>query len=378
MFRHIKMVWVALCALLLLTMNAAFAAGGGELPQTLFTFVSATGDYIGGGQTVTLTSQQVQFNTQSKSGANAVIFDMNNFPPAKSETGPNIVWTAAFSAPRGAPLSAGTYTNALRYPFQGLNAGLSVYGNGRGCNQNFGQFQILQITYDPTTGALVNFAADFVQMCESEAASPLTGSIRYNSTVPIPKVIAPIITITNPLNSQRCVEAVSSAGSMVSAIASATGGTNLQFTWATSTGTKMNGTQVSVPVGLGKTVTLFLTATDPLTGKSATTTSELCSSDTTPPVIIIKSPVAGGNYWELPDLELEVTDAVDHAVKKVHVAIGESADFALSPKQILKTKLTPRHAMGGMIETQITITATDASDNVGKSTVTSWLSHKLR
>jgi len=47
-------------------------------PQTLFEFVSAPGDYIGGGQTVVLTPAQVTFNVQGTTGSNAISVAIDN------------------------------------------------------------------------------------------------------------------------------------------------------------------------------------------------------------------------------------------------------------------------------------------------------------
>jgi Bacterial Ig-like domain (group 3) len=337
-------------------------------PQTLFEFVSAPGDYIGGGQTVVLTPAQVTFNVQGTTGSNAISVSINNF--SMPAGGGLIFWNIDFAAPNGAPLADGTYLNATRYPFQAPNVpGLALFGNGNGCNEDFGQFQVLEIAFDSASGAVSKFAANFVQSCESPSAPPLVGAIRYNSSIPPPELIAPIITVTSPKNTQGCFEASSSSGAIVTATASAVGGANLRFSWSTSTGLKQDGSTIYVPVALSQFVTLSLTATDSVTGKTATTSSQLCSSDTTPPTITIKSPVAGGTYRHLPLLHLEVTDAVDKNIKQVNVAVGENAAYALGRHEELFTFLTARRAVGDMIETQITVTATDASGNTGQASV---------
>jgi len=68
-------------------------------------------------------------------------------------------------------------------------------------------------------------------------------------------------------------------------------------------------------------------------------------------------------------LHLEVTDAVDKNIKQVNVAVGENATYALGRHEELFTFLTARRAVGDMIETQITVTATDASGNTGQASV---------
>lgn len=225
---------------------------------------------------------------------------------------------------------------------------------------------------------LSRFAANFVQTCESLTAPPLVGAIRYNSSVPPPELIAPIINIAGARNAAGCYEATSPAGTIVQASASAVGGSSLEYTWSTSTGLSGSGVTVSMQVGLGQTLTLVLTATDSVTGKSATTTSQLCSSDTTPPTITIISPVAGAVYRELPGIDVKVSDAVDKKIKQVSVAVGENAAYALDASERLRAILTARRAIGDMIETKITVKATDASGNTGQASVSVLIEKSLR
>jgi hypothetical protein len=93
-------------------------------------------------------------------------------------------WTAEFAAAGSAPLTVGTYTGAVRYPFQPANSnGMSISGAGRGCNTLTGRFAVLEAVYT-AGGAVQSFAADYEQHCEN-AAPALFGSVRYNSTIPL-------------------------------------------------------------------------------------------------------------------------------------------------------------------------------------------------
>src|SRR6185295_5755146 len=57
-------------------------------------------------------------------------------------------WTLEFAGPYQRTLTSGVYLGAVRYPFQSDNsAGLAVSGNGFGCNEIAGEFQIRQVTY---------------------------------------------------------------------------------------------------------------------------------------------------------------------------------------------------------------------------------------
>ena len=59
----------------------------------------------------------------------------------------------------------GSYTGALRYPFNDGAPGLSVSGDGRGCNTLTGQFDVTEIS-QASTGELLVFDATFEQHCE--------------------------------------------------------------------------------------------------------------------------------------------------------------------------------------------------------------------
>ena len=332
--------------------------------QTIFQFVSTPGDYIGGGQTLVLTPSDVSFSVQNNF-FNGVSFFLNNF-----SKGGSTFWSLDFAAPNHVQLQLGGYPNATRFPFEALtDPGLTIAGDGRGCNQDFGQFTVRDITYD-TSGNVSSFAADFEQHCESLTAPALVGAIRYNSDVPVPEIIVASITINEALNFDGCYEATSPAGAVVSAMGSATGSATLALSWSTSTGLTGSGPNFSVPVGLDQSVTLMLTATDTVTGSSSTVSRQLCSTDTTPPTVTILSPTSGASYTHLPKLDVQVTDAVDKMIKQVSVAVGENGVYALDKNGHLDTQLSPRRTIGDMIQTTITVSATDASGNTGQASVT--------
>jgi hypothetical protein len=94
--------------------------------------------------------------------------------------------------------------------------------------------------------------------------------------------------------------------------------------------------------------------------------------------VTIKSPVQGAVYRELPRLDAEVADAVDKNIKQVGVSVGENANYALNRSGKLSTVLTARRAIGDMIETTITVTATDASGNTGQTSVNVLIEKGLR
>lgn len=89
-------------------------------------------------------------------------------------------FTYSFNSQDASTLDVGIYEGATRYPFNsGSEPGLSVSGNGRGCNTLTGRFEIFEIQTDDS-GNVSNFAADFEQHCEGSEPA-LFGVVRYNS-----------------------------------------------------------------------------------------------------------------------------------------------------------------------------------------------------
>ena len=120
---------------------------------TSLSMTSDQGDYIGQGQTYLYTPTDGTFNASVGINNNNVSFFFNT--PTFDH-----FWSLDFAAPNGAPLTPGTYLNATRHPFQATTVpGLSVSGDGRGCNTLTGSFQVLQAVYGPAN-TLVAFAYD--------------------------------------------------------------------------------------------------------------------------------------------------------------------------------------------------------------------------
>jgi hypothetical protein len=103
-------------------------------------------------------------------------------------------WTAIFTAPLGEQLHVGTYTGALRPGWQrGTTApGLDVFGNGRGCNQTYGEFTITAIGWD-STGRLTALKASFTQHCEQPSRPPMTGLVEFGFPLPVLSLLSSIL-----------------------------------------------------------------------------------------------------------------------------------------------------------------------------------------
>ena len=140
-----------------------------NISQTVLAMSSQPGDYIGQGQQYFITQSDAIFTPSTSE--NVVAISVNN----------GAAWETDFAGPSNAPLSKDEYLNAQRYPFQPAGSpGLSVYGDGRGCNTITGNFDVIKAAYNKSTGALESFAANFEQHCEG-ATPALFGWVRVAS-----------------------------------------------------------------------------------------------------------------------------------------------------------------------------------------------------
>lgn len=151
------------------------------LPEsdTLLAIISERGDWVGQGRSMSYDENEGVFEIGSYSTPNYIHFRFES----------SLVydyWTLDFQAPEGQVLEVGVYENATRYPFQlGQAPGLDYSGNHRGCNNLYGEFEILEIEFEDDTPT--KLAVDWIQYCESTDAPPARGVLRYNSTVPVSK-----------------------------------------------------------------------------------------------------------------------------------------------------------------------------------------------
>jgi hypothetical protein len=140
---------------------------------TGYCLVSDSGDYIGGGQ------------SSEASGEDSVqvgfAFSSSQIDLSLENSSNGDEWSATFAAPQGEPLTPGLYEPATRYPFQlETMAGLSIYGNGRGCNELTGKFAVEELGIDPTLG-LVRTSVTFEQHCDG-GTTALRGVINLQAT----------------------------------------------------------------------------------------------------------------------------------------------------------------------------------------------------
>ena len=177
----LKLKWWAAAAVACAAVTAfALPAAADVVPATSgsLTMTSDPGDYIGGGQSWSYAMPPDSFASQIlyRNGVEVIVNGANGD-----------WWYLDFGAPNGVQLTPGTYDNAARWPFQDPSQpGLSIFGNGRGCNTLTGRFTVLDATYAPG-GSLVSFHATFEQHCEGATAA-LRGEVQISNPPPVPPV----------------------------------------------------------------------------------------------------------------------------------------------------------------------------------------------
>ena len=148
--------------------------------MTSFSYVSQPGDYIGQGQSGTL-SDASQFRVSGTQGKLSVYVD----------TGTEW-WDVTLAAPRGQQLTTGVYTNATRAGFNDSTPGLDVSSTGRGCNETSGRFTVYAISAD-AAGRVTSLDASLSQVCDN-STGVLDATVRFAA----PAAAAVVLSSSNP------------------------------------------------------------------------------------------------------------------------------------------------------------------------------------
>ncbi|MFH9423280.1 hypothetical protein [Streptomyces sp. NPDC017529] len=170
--RSVGSAAVALCTAAALGGASATpaAAAAGPTPVTSYAYTSVAGDYIGQGRAGTYREPAAEITMAGDAGYARV-----------SVRAPGEWWEIDLAAPKGERLRPGVYRNAERAVARtGRSPGLDVWGNGRQCNELYGQFTVDQVATDDT-GAITLLDASYTQKCESATAPPLKGTVKYRA-----------------------------------------------------------------------------------------------------------------------------------------------------------------------------------------------------
>ncbi|MFI7522273.1 hypothetical protein [Micromonospora globbae] len=120
-------------------------------------FHGDSGDYISQGKSYSYATSRGDELTVSSSSGSTVSISVNAYN--------GDWWTLTFDAPGTQVLAPRTYSAAHRHPFNGTGPGLSLSGEGRGCNELTGSFTVSKAVFGPD-GYVQAFDATFEQHCE--------------------------------------------------------------------------------------------------------------------------------------------------------------------------------------------------------------------
>jgi hypothetical protein len=141
-------------------------------PSNIFTFSSSASSWIGQGQTLTFTDVTAKRTYQLGVYTDSVEFNAGGY--GLRIVGPNLSLARV-----------GYYPGAVRWPFMDSGSGMAFTGPGRANNTLTGWFHVLQADYKED-GQVEAFAVDFVQYDETFLTRWNRGSIRLNSSIPVP------------------------------------------------------------------------------------------------------------------------------------------------------------------------------------------------
>jgi hypothetical protein len=140
-------------------------------PTNVLRFASEPGDYVGAGQTKRIDAGPNAVFSGDMWGDNNYLSLSVRTPDYKSW------WSLLMGASAGQPLAPGVYRNTRRIPLIGSsNPRLDFAGDGRGCNESTGEFEVFEAVYGPkparsgTSGTIDRFRARFSQVCDGEPA----------------------------------------------------------------------------------------------------------------------------------------------------------------------------------------------------------------
>lgn len=187
---------LAIGALLPGRASAALPPGALPIPGggTFLYMNSQPGDPIGG--------QIESLYTAADSAISAsVSLDRRSFSAFVNQDNFRHWWHVELAAPVGQALGPGPYEGAFRWPFQPPESpGLSIFGDGRGCNTLTGRFDVTTVSFAPT-GELIVFEADFEQHCEGGSAA-LFGRIRIENPPPPPDLTPPTLVLPTDITTE--------------------------------------------------------------------------------------------------------------------------------------------------------------------------------
>ena len=143
-------------------------------PWSSVTMYSEAGDYVGTGLSDLFDSRNASI-TASGSGSDLTV-GVDGGTHGR-------YYTLTFAAPQGTPLAVGSYERAERTPFRASGRpGIDIYGDGRGCNQQSGRFEVRDLARD-AGGKITRMHLLYEQHCEGGVPA-LFGEVRIGMPTP--------------------------------------------------------------------------------------------------------------------------------------------------------------------------------------------------
>ena len=176
---------VALVAGLIANLSPLAATAAPE--DSFVTFFGEGGDWVTGDRTWFYDRSNADILTTGSTDNNRVNIRITG----------DTFWFLDFAAPLGQPLEPMVYEGATRYPFQSpSDPGLSLAGDGRGCNTLNGSFEVLEASFGPQ-GFVERFHATFEQHCEGSLTSRALGEVLIDNG-PAPEPLSLEVVINDP------------------------------------------------------------------------------------------------------------------------------------------------------------------------------------
>jgi Big-like domain-containing protein len=145
------------------------------------------GDFIAQGRVWKYNDNNATFTATVGANRNSVSIRVNGFNGDGNDGEES--WSCDFAAPDGEVLAPGTYNNATRFPFNDPpDPGLSISGDGRGCNTAIGFFTVNSVTFgtdDNDNDIVTQFSASWDHQCGSDLdVRGSTGTVTFSGNTP--------------------------------------------------------------------------------------------------------------------------------------------------------------------------------------------------